>query len=90
MPNIDYSLTPEQKKAWESLKRAFKKCSDAGIYMWDYSGTVCAVNGNSTLCVNTDEKNSDMDLDQSMMSGVKPKCWNNSCSDDQLFVTLDL
>ena len=38
-------LTPEQEKAWKSLKRAFKKCESANIYWYQVLDYLSPLNG---------------------------------------------
>lgn len=41
-----YELTSKQQKAFAQLKRAFKACEKANVYVWSNYGTISAVNGN--------------------------------------------
>lgn len=44
-------LTPEQKKAFNALKRAVKKCQDANVYFYQVLSTTHAMNGNVVVSV---------------------------------------
>lgn len=44
-------LTAEQQKAFESLKRALKKCEKANIYWYQNLETLYALNGNVVYAV---------------------------------------
>lgn len=46
-------LTPEQEKAWRSLKRAFKKCEIANIYWYQVLEYLSPLNGD--LVENVDD-----------------------------------
>ena len=39
-------LTPEQEKAWKSLKRAFKRCEQTNIYWYQVLESLHPLNGN--------------------------------------------
>jgi len=81
----DYSLTLEQEKAFKSLKRAFKKCSEAHVIVWDDYGHISAVNGKIVYTPSPDEGYEEP-LDSSLVSDFTSKAWNDSNADDPLFV----
>jgi hypothetical protein len=49
-------LTEEQKKAWASLSRAFKKCLKANVYFYCVLDTIHALNGDRVKDVWPDEE----------------------------------
>jgi hypothetical protein len=40
-------LTPNQEKAWKSLKRAFTKCAKENIYLYQVLDSLSGLNGNN-------------------------------------------
>lgn len=48
-------LTPEQKRAFSSLKRAVTRCRQANVYFYQVLDTLNALNGNNVQSVITDE-----------------------------------
>ena len=47
-------LTPEQEKAIKSLGQAFKRCTDANVYIHDCYGRLLAYNGHHVKNVSDD------------------------------------
>jgi len=43
--DIDYGLTPQQKKVFNRLQRAITACEEANIYLYDDYGTLSGING---------------------------------------------
>ena len=41
---MDSKLTPEQKRAFTALRKAFKRCDDAGILLTNLYGSIMALN----------------------------------------------
>ncbi len=80
----DYSLTTEQEKAFNALRRAFKRCKKENIYLWDNYGTISAVNGGIVHGVCPDSSY-DAPLDDSMVS-ISTECNLSANADDSLFV----
>ena len=81
----DYSLTPEQEKAFSQLKRAFNKCDKLNVIVWDDYGHISAVNGKIVYAPSPDESYEEP-LDHSLVSDFTSKAWNDSNADDPLFV----
>lgn len=77
-------LTPAQLKAFQSLKRALKKCADQGIYLWDNYGTISAVNGDRVSIIGPD-LSLGHPLPESEVSEITTSCWRNSNADDPLY-----
>ena len=79
-------LTPKQRKAWDSLVRAVKRCRREGVYFYQVLDTTGALNGNNVFDVCDDLKYED------------PRCLQNllfprvkitdSWADDTHFVVL--
>lgn len=84
----DYSLTPEQKKAFKALERAFKKCDALNIYTWDDYGSISAVNGEVVSHVCPDN-GYEAEIDNSMVSWFSPKGYDGANADDQLYVNFN-
>jgi len=85
-----YELTPEQQKAVKSLRRAFKRCEDAGLHLWDDDGTIRAVNGQVVDMVSPEvNPGSEWEtLDREQVDEVYSEfgCWHGSNADDPLMV----
>lgn len=79
------ALTPEQKKAFAQLKRAFTACAMSGLYLWDNYGTVSAVNGKGIACLVTDSGRGEL-ADPSNFEGFVPKRWGSANADDPLYI----
>ena len=80
----DYSLTPDQMKAFAALKRAFARCNKEGVYVWDNYGFISAVNSyaiNSIICGYGEEEIDDMQVES-----FSPKGYRGSNADDPLYV----
>lgn len=80
-------LTPVQRKAFSALKSAMTRCAKAGIYLWDDSGTISAVNGKNVEDVCTDDRIGD-ELDRSYVETFSSRAWHGSNADDLLYVKL--
>lgn len=81
------ALTPEQKKAFAQLKRAFTACAKAGLYIWDDYGRVAAVNGKGIDCLVADSSCGEL-ADRDNFEVFKPKRWGSANSDDPLYIQL--
>jgi hypothetical protein len=81
----DYAITSGQGKAFRNLMRAFKKCEDAGLYVWDNYGTISAVDGRVVRSVCSDASYGE-ELNDLHVSYFNSKCWHSSNADDQLYV----
>ena len=79
------ALTPEQKKALSTLKRAFTACSKAGLYVWDDYGSLSAVNGKHIARLGTDSRYGEV-LDRGLVERFNPKCYGPGCADDPLYI----
>jgi len=84
----DYSLTPEQEKAFKALERAFNKCASLNIYTWDNYGSISAVNSDVINHVCPDNSYEAL-IDDDMVSWFSPKKYYGSSSDDQLYVNFN-
>ena len=88
----DLSMTEEQEKVFESLERAFKKCSKVGLLVWDNYGTITAVNGKKIQkvypSVGASYEKCDKDFDDEIAKWFTSDCWNGSNADDPLKVEL--
>lgn len=81
----DTRLTPEQRKVFANLKRAFTACEKAGIYLWDNYGSVSAVNGRVVNMISTDNRCGEF-FDQDGLDYWSPENWHGSNADDSLYV----
>lgn len=78
------ALTADQKKAFQALKRAFKKCSDAGLIVWDNYGAIEAVNGHRVTKPSPDSVYPHR-YESSHGSWFTPDCLGGSNADDPLY-----
>ena len=84
---MDYSLTPDQVRAFRSLERAFKECEKAGVYVWDAYGNISGVNGHVVGEVAPDPTLA-LELDDDQVSWFSPACYGGAIADDKCFVRL--
>lgn len=82
------TLTPEQKRAWEALKRAFKKCHGAKVEIWGELTTLYALNGTEmrgkTVTVGQ-VRQDDASVTDSAES-FDPQCFFGCAADDGLSI----
>jgi hypothetical protein len=53
-----FELTPQQKKEFESFKKAYKKCIESGIWFYNNYGTIGALDSNKVNGYSDENKKS--------------------------------
>ena len=81
--NHDYRLTHRQLEAWQDLQTAIDACMSANILVFDYYGTLSAVNGNVVSYVLAD-KSIGPKLDERQVSEING-CYAKAIPDGVLY-----
>lgn len=83
----DYSLTPAQKKAFAELRSALAKCHRAGVYLFDWNGSICGINGRNVHEILTvaDYKLADEQL-CGCPDAIRSSSWHSGHADDALYI----
>lgn len=83
-----FNLNTEQQRAWESLKKAFKKCHEAKIEIWGELTTLYALDGSKMRgrSVTVGQvRDGDLSVTDNAES-FEPKCFFGCAADDGLSI----
>ena len=69
---MDSKLTPAQKRAFTALRKAFKRCDDAGIMLTNKYGSILALNKEFFSEIVGDDMVQDGDICISDISAPRP------------------
>ena len=80
-----FPLTTAQRAACASLTRALQRCAREGVYLWDYYGTITAVNGKQVGAVAHDDVASGIPMELvDQIDVYSGDGWGDATSDDPL------